>query len=75
MYNEIFWVLNAIGATFAAIAIAYRLGHTVGYSQAASLTLPRFETIECLGAEITTDVSELDEAVPVEQRKETVLST
>lgn len=76
MHEEaIFWVFTGVGATLAALAMAYRLGHTVGYQQAARLTLPQFESLEQLGyVEMTTDAVEPEEAVHVEQQEEAVIS-
>ena len=66
--NAVFWIIIGIGATLAAIAMAYRLGHTVGYSQAASLTLPRFETVELGSDASSVETAELES-------EEVVLST
>jgi hypothetical protein len=70
-----FWFFTGIGAVLAVIAIAYRLGHTVGFQQAAALTLPQFEFVEKLGCvEMTTDAAVIEDVVPVEQQEEVVIS-
>ena len=53
--DTFFWLLMTLGSTLAAIAIAYQLGHTVGYHRAAKLTLPRFE--------ITNDAAAIEETI------------
>ena len=67
--TEMFWIFTGVGATLAAIALAYRIGHTVGYRQAADLTLPRFEP----KFGIEKDAAEIEEAVHVEQQEEAVI--
>jgi hypothetical protein len=72
--ETLFWVFMCLGATLAIVAIAYRLGHTVGYQQAANLTLPRFELLESGCVEMTTDAAVIEEAAHVGQREEVVIS-
>lgn len=52
------WMIMCVGATLAAIAIAYRLGHTVGYKQAERLTLPRVEKPTNSSTEVAASLEE-----------------
>lgn len=62
-----FWVFMCTGATLTALAIVYRLGHTVGYRQAERLTLPRFEILD-QPEPLSTDAVIIDEeAAPLEE--------
>lgn len=69
----VFWIFMGMGATLTALALAYRLGHTVGYKQAEKITLPYFqvEMVEQF-TPLTTDADV--EAAPLEEEEQVVLT-